>query len=424
MGKRPVSRVRVAASILAFVGAAIAAYPVAADAQVHVGVAAESPQDALARNVKLLARSPRDFTALIGAGKAALALGDTAAAAGFFGRADEVWPTSPLPQAGMGAALVHEGQPAGALQYFARAVQRGATPLVIGAERGLAYDLLGQHALAQADYRAALAGPDRDEARRRLALSLAISGSRAEALSTLGPLMARGDAAAARCRAFVLALTGDRAGARAAIEAAMPGTSYRMDYFFARLPTLASPQKAAAVHLGIFPEVGAQVASAAPAYSQPVPSIAPPPAAADRLSAIDELLRRGAPSAGQAPLSSAQQAQPQQLATANVPRRPATESGAANGRAYAERRIWLQLASGADARAFEQEFERIKDRGREVMEGIDGYVAESGGRVRLLIGPFRNSDEAEIFARDLDTLRIDSFAWTNPPGQTIRKLSE
>ena len=45
----------------------------------------ESPADALARNMRLLAINPQDFDALIGAGKAALALDDTQAAAGFFG---------------------------------------------------------------------------------------------------------------------------------------------------------------------------------------------------------------------------------------------------------------------------------------------------------------------------------------------------
>ena len=84
---------------------------------------------------------------------------------------------------------------------------------MIGADRGLAYDLIGQHAEAQADYRAALSASDGDEARRRLSLSLAITGKKAEALSMLSPLMARGDAAGARTRAFVLALTGDVNGA-------------------------------------------------------------------------------------------------------------------------------------------------------------------------------------------------------------------
>src|SRR3569623_144381 len=63
----------------------------------------ESPAAALARYVRALAQDPKDFTSLIGAGKAALMLGDTDAAAGVFARADDVDPRSPAPQEGMGA---------------------------------------------------------------------------------------------------------------------------------------------------------------------------------------------------------------------------------------------------------------------------------------------------------------------------------
>src|SRR3954464_2087143 len=134
----------------------------------------ESPAAALARYVRTLASDSKDFQSLIGAGKAALELGDAQAAAGFFARADEANPRSPLPQAGMGAVAVANGEPQAALPYFKRAQQLGAPLASFACDRGLAYDLLGQQAQAQADYRAALAGADADEARRRLVLSLAI----------------------------------------------------------------------------------------------------------------------------------------------------------------------------------------------------------------------------------------------------------
>lgn len=401
----------------------MAAFPARADAQVAVGAAAESPQDTLARNVKVLAKSPRDFTALIAAGKAALDLGDTQAAAGFFGRAEEVWADSPAPQAGMGAAMIQEGQPAGALQYFARAIQKGATPLTVGADRGLAYDLLGQHAQAQSDYRAALGGPDADEARRRLALSLAISGRKPEALATLGPLMARGDAAAARCRAFVLALTGDAAGARAAIEAAMPGSSHQMDYFFRTLPALRSDQKAAAVHLGIFPAEGAQFASAAPALPQAASGAVP--MSGDRLSSIDELLRGNRPASPPASSVATQPPAPNPVQVASLGRRTTGVDRSApepSGKVYPGRRQWLQLASGRNSADLDNQYKRIQSDGRELLADISGYVAVGRDRARLLIGPFRNDEEAAIFARDLDALDIDSFPWTNPAGEIIRKI--
>ena len=138
---------------------------------------AETPSAALARYVRALASDPQDFSSLVGAGRAAIALGDAQAAAGFFARADEVNPRSPLPQAGMGAVSVANGEPRAALPYFTRAQQLGAPVTTFAVERGLAYDLMGQQKQAQADYRLAINGPDGDEARRRLALSLAISGT-------------------------------------------------------------------------------------------------------------------------------------------------------------------------------------------------------------------------------------------------------
>ncbi|CAA9491271.1 MAG: hypothetical protein AVDCRST_MAG91-554, partial [uncultured Sphingomonadaceae bacterium] len=257
MDRNPTSRTRVAALILSCIGLLMVATTAAA--QVNYGVspvADESASNRLGRYLRILAASPRDFQALIGAGRASLQLGDAQAAAGFFGRADEVWPGSPLPQAGMGAATVLEGDATGALTYFARAVGRGVTPLTIGADRGLAYDLLGRHADAQADYQAALPGPEGDEARRRMAISQAITGNKDAALATLSPLLMRRDPGAVRTRALVLAVTGDMISARSAIEAAMPGTWPQMEPFIARLGTLTSGQKAAAANLGIFPGAG------------------------------------------------------------------------------------------------------------------------------------------------------------------------
>lgn len=214
----------------------------------------ETPAATLARAVRMLARSPRDFTALITAGRAAVDLGDTQAAIGFFGRAEEVRPSDPAPKIGMGAATVASGDASGALLWFFEAQRLGATSVALGADRGLAQDLLGNQASAQVDYRAALGGREADEARRRLALSLGISGNRTGAFTVLQPLLNRRDPAAQRVRAFVLALVGDERGASTAIDQAMPGSGSRMAGFFRLLPKLSAPQKAAAVHLGVFPD--------------------------------------------------------------------------------------------------------------------------------------------------------------------------
>lgn len=240
----------------------------------HAQYAVETPEEALARNVRLIAANPRDFQAQVAAGKAALATGDTQAAVGFFGRAEELSPQSWQPQAGMAAAMVAMGDPQGALTYFSRAQQYGATQMQIAVDRGLAFDLMGDQAKAQSDYRAALQGAQADEARRRLALSLAISRDIKGAAATIEPLLMRRDPEAVRINAFVLALAGDREGARRTIDAAMPGAGMRFEPFFKMLPVLRADEKAAAVHLGIFPKDASQrYAQAEPVPISPVVSI-------------------------------------------------------------------------------------------------------------------------------------------------------
>ena len=303
---------------------ALASVPVAA--QGSYSPYNESPAAALARYVRTLASHPREFDSLIGAGKAALELGDAQAAAGFFARADEANPRSPLPQAGMGAVSVANGEPQEALSYFKRAQQLGLTAPVLGCDRGLAYDLMGQQAQAQADYRAALSSRDAEEARRRLALSLGISGDRIGAFSVLQPLLMRRDPAAQRIRAFVLALVGDERGASSAIEGAMPGSGARMAGFFRLLPSLSAAQKAAAVHLGIFPDPSEiRVAAVSPRTIPQAPGGAQRPRRG-----------RGAAAAG---------AQP---GDQRRPQRRAPDAGAAVGQGRPRRRPHPRLCACAD----------------------------------------------------------------------------
>ena len=369
----------------------------------------ETPSAALARHVRTLASDPKDFGALIGAGKAALELGDPQAAAGFFARADEVNPRSPLPQAGMGAVSVANGEPNAAMPYFTRALQLGAPLSTLACDRGLAYDLLGQQPKAQADYRAALGGPDAAEARRRLALSLAISGDKAGALQALAPLAAKGDSAAGRVRAFVMALTGDPQGAMIATDAAMPGSWSQVSPFLQRLPKLQPGQKAAAVNLGIFPDSSNNARLASASVSSPYAARPSPSASVDRLSSIEEQLRDPEPAAEP-------EIAPTQVAYAPPPVR---HSQAADKPASAQRKVWLQLASGPNAQALPEQFRRLKTRNRDLFNGISGYVAQSSDRARLLIGPFRGPSDAQIFSEDLQTLGIESFSWTNSESDQI-----
>jgi Flp pilus assembly protein TadD len=254
---------------LALLGAAALFVPGAAAAvQPAYGFATETPGDALSRNLKLIADSPHNVGALVGAGKAALDLGDAQAALTFFARAEQDAPRDGWVKKWMGSALVQLEQPAAALKFFRDAVSFGLPDASVAGDRGLAWDISGDPRRAQRDYRLALSRGGDAEITRRLALSLAISGEREPALQLIQDQVMQRDRAALRTRALVLALTGDRQGADRAVEMAMPGAqAAALEPFLARLPTLSLADRALAVHLGHFPGTG-RPASPSQTYAQ------------------------------------------------------------------------------------------------------------------------------------------------------------
>ncbi len=218
----------------------------------------------LRRHIATLADNPQSVSALIGAGRAALDMGDPQAALTFFSRADEASPRDARAKAGMASALarLERGQPA--LDLFAEAVALGAPEAEIAGDRGLAYDTVGDPARAQRDYASSLRHRDDPEIRRRLAISLAISGQRDAALRVIDGQLRAQDRAAWRTQAFVLALTGDRAGASRIVERLMPPqAAARMAPFLAQMARLDPAQKALAAHFGHFPGNGATASASA-----------------------------------------------------------------------------------------------------------------------------------------------------------------
>jgi SPOR domain len=213
------------------------------------------------RALTTLGANPRSVSALIGAGRSAIAMGDGEAALSFFARADEIEPRNPRVKAGMASALVLLERGQAAMPLFAEALALGAPEVEIARDRGLAYDMAGDPRRAQQDYAMVLRRDDDPEVRRRLALSLAISGRREEALEAISAQLRRQDRAAWRTQAFVLALTGDTRGATETASRMMPGAGQSMGPFFARLASLSPAQKAMAVHFGHFPRDGRAAAS-------------------------------------------------------------------------------------------------------------------------------------------------------------------
>lgn len=207
--------------------------------------------DLLATQMRQLAANPRDLQALATAGELSIRLGDLSGAAALFARADKVDPRSGRVKAGMGSILVRSERPGEALRFFQQAESYGWSPARFAADRGLAYDLIGEGERAQRDYRLALRSGKDDETVRRYALSLGIAGRQAQALEQLDPLVRRQDRAAWRARAFVLAMGGDTAGAAKIAAAMMPAAMGQgLGAFFQRLPALSATDRAFAVHFG------------------------------------------------------------------------------------------------------------------------------------------------------------------------------
>lgn len=207
--------------------------------------------DKLGTVMRRLATAPNDADALVTAGELSLKLDDLRAASVFFARAEKADPRNARMKAGMASILVRSERPGEALRYFAQAESLGLDPGVFAGDRALAYDLIGEQGRAQRDYRLALSRGGDDETLRRYALSLGISGNQPLALQQIDTLVRRQDRGAWRARAFILAMTGDQAGATKIATTMMPGAlGNGLQPFFERLPTLSAVDRAFAVHFG------------------------------------------------------------------------------------------------------------------------------------------------------------------------------
>ncbi len=201
-----------------------------------------------------LARNSQDVAALIDAGQASLDLGDVQAAIGFYQRAGAIAPGNGDVKAGLATAFLQAEDPLNAIPLFDEAAKSGALGPQRQADRGLAYDLVGDNVSAQQYYREALAaGPD-DETTRRLALSQAISGDKRGMETTLAPLLQKQDKSSWRTRAFALAIIGQTEEAEAIARSTLPADMAGAIAAYLRfMPRLTAAQQAAAANLGRFP---------------------------------------------------------------------------------------------------------------------------------------------------------------------------
>ena len=201
-----------------------------------------------------LARNPQDVAALIEAGKASLELGDAQASIGFYQRALQLQPRNAATKAALAGAHVMAEDPFTAIEMFDEAEKAGPIAPEQLANRGLAFDLVGDFQTAQFYYRQSLAGAPSDETLRRLALSQAIARDRKGMDQTLNPLLQKQDKAAWRTRAFGLAIMGQTEEAEEIARQTMPPEmATAITAYLRYMPRLTAAQQAAAGNTGRFP---------------------------------------------------------------------------------------------------------------------------------------------------------------------------
>ncbi len=419
----------------------------------------------LNRALIALAKTPRDRDALVEAGEAALGIDDLEAAIGFFGRAADVDPGHPDVALGLGSVYLKAGRAGEALVQFERALAGGADPLEVLTDQALTLDLVGEQPAAQSAYGRALElDPGNDEARRRLAVSFAISGNRARFEETLRPLLDRRDMAAQRARAFGLAILGDSDRAKAIVEQVMPrDLATRLTPYLEYMPRLTRQQQASAANLGFFPraaDIGrddprlarfaaeeradTRLAPAGPpldARPQPAPAqvttvapvkvvaaVAPPPAP-PKVSVADAFADLGAaplPDARvgggavdltrievkrEAPPAAKPAERPAEKAKPKEPPKPVHPS-----------RIWVQVATGKSVKALGFDWKRLSREGGAPLAKLKPFTTRWGASNRLLAGPLPNRDKAQALVRELKAKGLDSFLYVSPEGEEIQPL--
>jgi Flp pilus assembly protein TadD len=181
-------------------------------------LAGGAPKLALGVSRAVLARDPRNVPALVRQGDAYHQLGDDARAAASYRQALTLAPRNPGALIGLGRVAL-ASDPAEASARFSEVLALEPSNEVALTDRGIAADLSGLHAEAQADYRRAISLArdgltDEDSehlatAQVDYAVSLAISGQAGEAVRLLRPIATAGNATPRVRQDYAMALTLD-----------------------------------------------------------------------------------------------------------------------------------------------------------------------------------------------------------------------
>ncbi len=82
-------------------------------------------------------------------------------------------------------------------------------------------------------------------------------------------------------------------------------------------------------------------------------------------------------------------------------------------------RIWVQVATGANARALALDYGKFAKKSPEVFKGKSGATAEWGKTRRLLVGPFKDRKAAQDWLASHKKAGGDGFLFNSEAGQAV-----
>ena len=85
-------------------------------------------------------------------------------------------------------------------------------------------------------------------------------------------------------------------------------------------------------------------------------------------------------------------------------------------------RIWVQVATGANARALASDYGKFAKKSPDVFKGKSGATAEWGKTRRLLVGPFKDRKGAQDWLASHKKAGGDGFLFNSEAGQTVDPL--
>ena len=82
-------------------------------------------------------------------------------------------------------------------------------------------------------------------------------------------------------------------------------------------------------------------------------------------------------------------------------------------------RIWVQVATGANAKALAFDFGKFAKKNAALFKGKSGGTTEWGKTRRLLVGPFKDKKSADAWLADYKKAGGDGFLFNSDAGQEV-----